>query len=119
MLSLSRFYSSPFHLRYFAPFALAGEGDAVGEGLAAGLELVAGAVVPLGEADVDGDGLAVFGGFELLTGSAAQPAANTIENVVRSRSAVRLIMFSFGVVISFFPRFSKIEKRDDNCPVAN
>jgi len=107
---------------YFGPRPLAlGEGDAASAGLAAGLGLLAGAlsVAPLGEADVDGDGLAVFGEFELSTGSVAQPAANTIENIVRSRSAVRLIMFMFGVLISFLPRSSKIEERDDNCPAAN
>ena len=118
LLSLSRFYSSPLQLRYFSPLGLAvGEGEAAGEGLAAGLDLVAGAVrvVSLGEADVDGAGLAVFGEFELLTGSAAQPAANTIEDIVRRITAVRLIMFSFDVVISLLPRSSKIEKRDDDC----
>ena len=96
-----------------------GEGDVVGEGVAAGLELVAGAVsvAPLGEADVDGAGLAVFGEFELLAGS--QPAANPIETIVISRSAVRLIMFIFGLLIIFLPRSSKIEKRDDDCPTAN
>ncbi len=73
-------------------------------------------VAPLGEAD-DGDGLAVFGEVELLAGS--QPAAKTIESMVRSRSAVRLMTFIFGVRISFFPRFRKIEKRGDNCPFAN
>lgn len=76
-----------------------GEGDAAGEGLAAGLGLVAGAVsvAPLGEVDVEG--LAAFGEFELLAGS--QPAANTIAEIVRSRSAVRLTRFIVGVRISF------------------
>jgi hypothetical protein len=92
-------------------------GDAVGEGLAAGLGLVAGvvSVAPLGDADVEG--LAAFGEFELLTGS--QPAAKTIEEIVRSRSAVRLTWFIVGVLISFLPRSSKIEKRDHHCPMAN
>jgi len=104
-----------FLLRYLAPGALPlGEGDAAGEGLTAGLGLGAGAVAPLDEA---GEGLAVFGEFELLAGS--QPAANTIEEIVRSRSAVRLIMFIFVVLISFLPRSSKIEKRDHHCPMAN
>ncbi len=73
-------------------------GEAAGEGLAAGLGLFAGAlsVALAGEGDVD---VEVFGEFELLTGSVAQPAANMIESVVRSRSALRLIMF--GVLISF------------------
>jgi hypothetical protein len=79
-----------------------GECDAAGEGLAAGLGLFAGALtVALGEGDVDGEGLAVLEESKLFTGSVAQPAANTIENIVRSRSAVRLIMFMFGVLISF------------------
>ncbi len=108
-----------FHVRYFAlgVFAL-GEGDAAGEGLRLGLGLFAGAlpVAPLVEGELDGDGLAVAGEFELLTGS--QPAANTIERIVRRRRAARLIMFIFGVLISFLPHFSKIEKRDNNCPVA-
>ena len=79
-----------------------GEGEAAGEGLAAGPELFVGAlsVALAGEGDVDGE-LAVVGEFELLTGSVAQPAANTIANVVRSRSAERLITLMFGVPISF------------------
>lgn len=83
-----------------------GEGDAAGEGLAAGLGLFAGAlsVAPVGDADVDGEGLAVFE-FELLAGS--QPVANTIESVVRSRRAARLIMFMFGEFISFFASFQQ------------
>jgi len=54
----------------------------------------------------------------LSLGSVAQPAANTIENIVRSRSAVRLIKLMLGFFI-IFPHFNKIEKRDDNCPDAN
>lgn len=92
-----------------------GEADAAGEGLATGLGLFTGVPVAGG---VDGEGLALLGAVELLTGSAAQPAANTIDNIVRSRSAVRLIMFTFGVLI-FLPRSSEIEKRDDDCPTAN
>jgi len=77
-----------------------GEADAAGEGLAVGLGLFAGALAAaVGEGDVYGEGLAVFGEVELLTGSVAQPAANTIENVVRSKRAVRLIML--GVLIGF------------------
>jgi hypothetical protein len=111
---MTRSHSS-FLLRYLAPGALPlGEGEAEGEGLAAGLGLVAGAVAPLGEA---GEGLAAFGEFELLAGS--QAAANTIAEIVRSRSAVRLTMFIVGVLISFLPRSSKIEKRDHHCPMAN
>jgi hypothetical protein len=101
-LSLTRSRSS-FLLRYLAPGALPlGEGDAAAEGLAAGLGLVAGAVAPLEEA---GEGLAVFGEFELLAGS--QPAANRIEEIVRSRSAVRLIRFIFVVLIKFFASFEQ------------
>ena len=89
---------------YFALRVLAlGEGDAAGEGLAEGLGLLAGALpVALGEGDVDGEGLAVIGEVELLTGSVVQPAASTIENVVRSASAVRRTMSMFGVLISFY-----------------
>jgi hypothetical protein len=104
---------------YFGLLVFAfGEGDASGEGLAAGLGLVAEALSagPLGEAEVVGEGLAALGEFELLPGS--QPAAKTIENVVRSSRAVRPIMFMFGVIISL-PHFSKIEKHADNCPSAN
>jgi hypothetical protein len=93
-----------------------GEGDAVAEGLATGLGVSG---VPMGDGDVDDEGLAVFGALELLTGSVAQPAANTSENVVRSTRAARLIMFVFGVLICFLPRFRKIEKRDDNCATAS
>jgi hypothetical protein len=113
VLSTTRSYSS-FLLRYLAPGALPlGEGDAAGEGLAAGLGLVAGAVAPLDEA---GEGLAVFGEFESL--AASQPTAKTIKEIVRSRSAARLIRFIFVVIISFWPRSSKIEKRDHHCPMA-
>jgi hypothetical protein len=79
-----------------------GEGDATGEGLAAGLGLVAGAlpVTEPGEVEADGDGLAIAGEFELLAGS--QPAANMIENIVRSASAARLIRLMFVAVITFF-----------------
>jgi hypothetical protein len=97
-----------------------GEDDAAGEGLAAGLGLFAGAfAVPLGEGDADAVGLAAFVVFESLTGSVAQPAANAMETIVRSRSAVRLITLMFVVLISYLPRSSKIEKRDDDCSAAN
>jgi hypothetical protein len=96
-----------------------GAGDAAGEGLAAGLALLAGAVsvAPVGEDDTDGDGLAA-GVFELFSGSVAQPAANMIENVARSRSAVRLInlMLRFFII---FPHSNRIEKRDHDCAGAN
>lgn len=96
-----------------------GEGDAVGEGLAAGLELLAGAlsVALAGEDDTDGDGLAVCVVFELFSGSVAQPAANIIENVAKSRSAMRLIKLMLGFFI-IFPHSNKIEKRDHDCAVA-
>ena len=80
-----------------------GEGDAAGEGLAgAGLGLVAGVVpvAPVGEGDTDGDGLVVVGAFELSVGSVVQPAANIIENMASSRSAVRLIKLILGFLIS-------------------
>lgn len=117
-VSVLRICSAIFPHFGLLAFAL-GEGEASGEGLAAGLGLVAGAPSAglLGEADVVGEGLAVLGEFELLPGS--QPTAKTIENVVRSSRAVRLIMFMFGVIIRFLPRFSKIEKHADNCPRAN
>ena len=96
-------------LSYFvAPDLALGEadlagGDATGEGLATGLAVFTGVVVvgAAGDADVDGAGLAVVGVFALFSGSVAQPAANAIESVARSTSAVRLIKFMFGVVISF------------------
>jgi hypothetical protein len=79
-----------------------GEGDATGDGVAAGLGVVAGAlpVTVAGEVDAVGDGLATAGEFELLAGS--QPAANRIENTVRSARAARLIRLMFAVVIGFF-----------------
>lgn len=79
-----------------------GEGDEAGEGLATGLAVFTGAVVvgAVGEADVDGAGLAVVGVVELLSGSAAQPAAKAIESVATSSSAVRLIKFRFEDFIS-------------------
>lgn len=90
-----------FTSTYFVPDALAfGEGDAAGDGLA-GLEVVAGVFSIAAAGEADGEGLAAAGEFELLAGSVAQPAANTIENIVRSRSAVRLMMLMFAVLISF------------------
>jgi hypothetical protein len=98
MRSGSLSYSFVSH-SYFGLLGLVlGEADAAGEGLAAGLGLVTGAVALAG--DVDGE-LAVVGEFELLSGSLVQAAANTIADIVRSRSAMRLIMFTFGVLISF------------------
>jgi ABC-type uncharacterized transport system permease subunit len=96
----------PFRpLSYFvAPdLALAlGEGDAAGEGLATGLAVFTGAVVvgAVGEADVDGAGLAVVGVFALFSGSVAQPAAKAIESVATINSAARLIKFRFEDFIS-------------------
>jgi hypothetical protein len=110
------------HLRHFvAPGLAFGEGDATGEGLTAGLGLTAGALPasPLGDGEVEGEGLRVFGEFDSLAESVAQPTANTVENIIRPRSAMRLNKFTFGVVISFSPRFSKIEKRDDDCSGGN
>ena len=56
-----------------------------------------------------GEGLALAG-VELASGSVAQPAANRIEESVRTRIALRLITVRFGVVIYVVPRFSKIVK---------
>jgi hypothetical protein len=99
----ARFTQAVLTFAYFALGVLAlGEGDAAGDGLAAGLGLFAGALaVALGEGEVDTEGLALFVEVELSPGSVAQPAANMIEHIVRSRSAVRLMMFMFGGFISF------------------
>ena len=90
-----------------------GEADAAGEGLAAGLGVLAGALMV-----ADGDGLGVLGEVELFTGSVAQPTAKSVATSVRSSGAMRLIPFMFGVLI-FFPRSSKIEKQDHHCPTAD
>jgi len=81
-----------------------GEGDAAG--LAAGLGLFTGAlsVALAGELDVAGDGLVALGVSELPAGS--QAAANTIENVASSRSAMRLIKLMLGFFI-IFPSFQQ------------
>jgi hypothetical protein len=88
-------------LSYFAPGVLVlAEGDAAGEGLATGLGVLTGAVtVTPGEGDAAA-GLAV-GVVESLTVSLAQPAANAIEVIVRRRSAVRLMIFIFEILITF------------------
>jgi hypothetical protein len=79
-----------------------GEGDAAGEGLATGLGATGAlSVVALGDAT----GLAVVGEFELFAGS--QPTANIIESIVRSKRAVRLIVFMFGVFIGFLASFQQ------------
>jgi hypothetical protein len=90
-----------------------------GDAAAAGLAVVAGVVVLLGAGVVvDGavvDGVdVVLGEFELFSDSPVQAAANAIDAVASSASAMRLISFTFGLVISF-PRPAKIEKQDDNC----
>lgn len=74
----------------------------MGEGLAVGLGLFTGVLTVAG--DVDGEGLVLFGEVELFTGSVAQPAANTIARIVTNRSAARLIMLMFGVLIFFLVR---------------
>ena len=79
-----------------------GEDDAAGEGLAAGLGLFTGALT--GAGGMDGEGLAVVGEVELFTGSVVQLAANTIDDSVRSSSAMRLILVAFGVLIFFLVR---------------
>jgi hypothetical protein len=86
-------------------------GEAAAAGLAAGLALVAGVVVVAGDdgvevGDVDGgavvDGVdVVLGEFELFSGSPVQAAANAIEAVASSASAIRLNSFTFGLVIGF------------------
>ena len=90
-----------FPCHYFVPGVLVlAEGDAAGEGLATELGVLTGALtVELGEGDAAA-GLAV-GVVASLTGSLAQPAANAIEVIVRRRSAVRLILFIFEVLITF------------------
>lgn len=110
--------------RYFVAAGLVplgvAEGDAAAAGLTAGLDLAAGAV-SAGVAGEDelagetGDGLAAAG-VELSAGSVAQPTANRIVERVRVNKAARVI---FEVVIMVVPRFSKIEKRHDNCPSAD
>ena len=89
-----------FHAHYFVPGVLVlAAGDAAGEGLDTGLGVVTGVVtVTLGEGDAAA-GLAV-GVVESLTVSLEQPAANAIETVVSRRSAARLILFIFEVVIT-------------------
>jgi hypothetical protein len=75
------------------------EGEAAGEALAAGVELVAGMLtVALGEGDATGEGLVAVGVVD--SGSEEQPAANAIETIVRSRSAVRVILFIFEILIA-------------------
>jgi hypothetical protein len=84
-------------------------GDAAAAGLAAGLAVVAGVVALVGDDGVDEvvdgafvDGVdVVLGEFELFSGSLAQAAANAIVAVASSASAIRLIRFTFGLVISF------------------
>jgi hypothetical protein len=74
--------------------------------------LFAGAfIAALGDGDADAVGLAAFGVFESLTGSVAQPAANAMEVIVSSRSAVRLIMLMFGVFISFCLVSARLKSR--------
>jgi hypothetical protein len=102
-------------LRYFIPLVLTvGEDDLAGEGLAAGLGFAGVVSVALGEADIEGDGLAAFGELELLAGS--QAAANTSQSIVRSRSAVRLMMLVFGVRISFLSSFQEDRKARSSLP---
>jgi len=76
-------------------------GEAAGDGLATGLGLVVGgaAVSLAGEAVVVGEGVVVAGVFELTPES--QPTANAIARMVGSRSAVRPISFTFGLLMIF------------------
>ncbi len=72
-------------------------GVADAEGLPAGLGLFTGPPTVAG--GIDGEGLAVVGEVELFTGSVAQPAANAIDDIVRSIIAMRLVLVVFGVLI--------------------
>jgi hypothetical protein len=74
------------------------EGDAAGEGLTTGLEVLTGVLVALGEGDA-AVGFAV-GVVDSLTGSLAQPAANAIELIVKRRSAMRVILLIFEELIT-------------------
>lgn len=83
-----------------------GAGDAAaGEGLAAGLAVGVGFVVAGAVVSVAGEGAAAAGDdvgveeFELVAGS--QAAANAITTIVVNSSAVRLIDFVIGLLISF------------------
>jgi hypothetical protein len=127
LLTLSVFVpsscSSSSPLCYFVGLALSAFGVAEGDaaaGLTTGLGFVAGAV-SAGVAGEDelagdtGDGLAAVG-VELSADSVAQPTANRIVESDSANSAARVIL---EVVIVVVPRFSRIEKRDDNCPSAD
>jgi hypothetical protein len=100
------------------PVFAAGDGDAAEAGLAAGLALVAGVLVVLlgadGVAAVDGGVVGdevVLGEFELFSGSLLHAAANAIVAVARSASAMRLIRFTFGLVIYFFLVRQRLKSR--------
>jgi len=93
-------------LSYFVPGDLVvlaegdAAGDAAGEGLATVFGVLTGVVtVTVGEGDAAA-GLAI-GVVDSLTGSPAHPAAKAMETIVRRRSAVRLILFIFEIVIRF------------------
>ncbi len=98
---------------YFPPGVLVlAEGDDVGEGLTAGLDVITGALtVALGEGDDDAAGLAAAGVVDSLTGSVAHPTANAIDPVARSRSAVRRIMVTIDVLIDLFLVRARLKSR--------
>jgi hypothetical protein len=100
-----------FYLSYFAPFVLAlGDAVAAGEGLAAGLGLFGGvlSVAAAGELTVAGVGVDAPVVFELVVGS--QAAANVIENVATSKSAMRLAKLIFGLLFGFFIIFPSFQQ---------
>jgi hypothetical protein len=83
----------------FTHFVFVGAGDAAGEGLAAGLALVTGAV-PDALGEDNGDDV-VVGAFELLSVSVAQPIAKAIAKIERSSSVVRPTNFVVALLIGF------------------
>ena len=103
-------YSSLFHRHYFVAGALAlGDVATDGEGLAAGLELVAGVLAAsLGaKGDEAVEGVVVFVELELLAGS--QATAKMIEDIASSSIAMRLKMFWLLMICASFPAGLKSE----------
>jgi hypothetical protein len=101
--------SRPVQADYF-PFGFAA---ATGDGLAAGLAVVAGdadagaaGVVLAGEGAVAGDDVAgeFEFEFELVAGSSAQPTAKAIARTAGSNNIVRLKSFAFELLIVYLVR---------------
>lgn len=69
----------------FVLLAVAGDGDDFGEGLTAGLALLAGTVV-VGDGDADGDGLLTWGAFEFSV-VVSHPIINPSERMTVIASA--------------------------------